>query len=138
MSYNELITIALVIFAVTQVEKSIARRTADEIERRNKPQAAPAPKSKWSSVFLSPRLALIGAALGVIGLLYVVVMVCANAPTEFLWRVVASVALVVGVCMAIGGLAGRLMRRGVTAQVSTDHTAQRSAGPAIPRPGSGS
>ena len=71
MDWSFLVTAALAIFVMTQVENSIAKKTADEIERRSKPQAAPAP-SKWSSVLQSPRLALIGSCVGVIGLLVVI------------------------------------------------------------------
>lgn len=70
MDWSFLVTAALAIFVMTQVENSIAKKTADEIERRSKPQTAPA--SKWSSVLHSPRLALIGSAVGVIGLLVVI------------------------------------------------------------------
>jgi hypothetical protein len=70
MDWSFLVAAALAIFVMTQVENSIAKKTADEIERRSKPQVALAP-SKWSSVFQSPRFALIGSAIGVIGLLVV-------------------------------------------------------------------
>ncbi len=43
---DEFIFIALVIFAATQWGNRIARRTADEIERRNRPAPPPKPKSK--------------------------------------------------------------------------------------------
>jgi hypothetical protein len=67
--WSELLFIALAIFVWNEAEKSIARRTADEIERRSKPHAPPSPKTP--SVFSSPRLALAGAAIGSIGLLAV-------------------------------------------------------------------
>lgn len=70
MPWNEIVLILLALFTLSQVENSIAKKTADEIERRSKPQTAPAPK--WSSVLHSPRLALMGSAVGVIGLLVVI------------------------------------------------------------------
>ena len=50
-----LILFAMVIFAVTQVEKSIARRTADEIERRSKLPPPPPPKPVRPPDHLTPR-----------------------------------------------------------------------------------
>ena len=61
---------AMLIFAWDQMQKSIARRTADEIERRSKPKPPPKPKSKT-------RLMLEQIATGAFGALAVGLYVAA-------------------------------------------------------------
>jgi 4-hydroxybenzoate polyprenyltransferase len=111
-------------FAVTQIEKSIARRTADEIERRSKPPAAPKPKTPR----VSGRVKAWAAGLTFLGLL----MLYAYAVQPEAWGVVAAV-LALALVSGIMGEAEKQRRR-TTAQVSTDRTARHSSGPPIPRP----
>ena len=76
-----------VVFAVTQIEKSIARRTADEIERRSKPPAPakPWPRPPWWAWLIC--LAMIGLFLGVVvswGFVEVVAVVVLAAGTPMM------------------------------------------------------
>jgi hypothetical protein len=111
---------AALAFGITQFEKSIARRTADEIERRSKPPAPakPWPRPPWWAWLIC--LAMIGLFLGVV------------VSWGFV-EVVAVVILAAGAPMMLLPLLLR-PRPSATAQVSTGPTAQPAAGSPSPRP----
>lgn len=63
MDWSYVVWIALIIFAVNGFERSIAKKTADEIERRSRPAPPPKPKSRARLVLEQVATGAFGTAL---------------------------------------------------------------------------